>query len=134
MVVRDGCCAMCEVAVNSRTRARHYTNSSRTHLFCRRANVVRHPSSSSPSLRSLATRSTASALSNLTRWWVGALFCLGHFRRLLHSDLNPPPHEAESGQLVARWHTAWQQQLSSSTRCPAFSHYGRTGGAVSLTL
>ena len=77
-------------------------------------------SSPSSSKQSRNPLETASALSNLTWWWVGALFRLGHSRRLLHSDLNPPPREDESGQLMARWHTAWQQQLQHTpSRCPS---------------
>ena len=63
---------------------------------------------------------TANPLSNLTWWWVGDLFRLGNKRRLLHSDLHPPPREDESANLTACWQTAWQSQLRSNpSQCPS---------------
>ena len=70
--------------------------------------------------RSLHPIESSSFLSNLTWWWVGNLFRIGKQRRLLHSDLLPPPREDESAQLIARWHRSWQSQLERDpSKCPS---------------
>ena len=78
------------------------------------------PSHPTGTTRSSHPIERANFLSNLVWWWVGDLFRIGNQRRLLHSDLHPPPHEDESAQLTARWHRAWQAQLQRNlSQCPS---------------
>ena len=59
-------------------------------------------------------------LSLLTWWWVGDIFHIGKQRRLLHSDLHPPPVEDQSATISQAWERAWAAQLSANpTRCPS---------------
>ena len=59
-------------------------------------------------------------LSLLTWWWVGDIFRVGKQRRLVHSDLHPPPLEDQCATISRAWEQAWAAQLAADpTRCPS---------------